>query len=112
MTRDVSTTSPVTELTWNEVDFAGGVVRLSPARSKTKVGRLLPISTPIRLQARRSDRAPVEGGVAHRLPTRRCPRPPLSRLPPNRGSEPHQSRRAERVAMLFTGHKNVALRNL
>ena len=35
----------VTELTWNEVDLAGGVVRLSPTRSKTKVGRLLPIST-------------------------------------------------------------------
>jgi len=35
----------VTELTWNEVDLAGGVVRLSPTCSKTKVGRLLPIST-------------------------------------------------------------------
>ena len=38
----------VTELTWAEVDLPGGVVRLSPARSKTKVGRLLPISTPLR----------------------------------------------------------------
>jgi integrase len=31
-------------LTWDEVDVAGGVIRLSPTRSKTKVGRLLPIS--------------------------------------------------------------------
>jgi integrase len=38
----------VTELTWAEVDLAGGVVRLSPSRSKTRVGRLLPISAPLR----------------------------------------------------------------
>jgi integrase len=38
----------VTELTWDEVDLGGGVVRLAPVRSKTKVGRLLPISTPLR----------------------------------------------------------------
>ena len=47
----------VTELTWNEVDLAGGVVRLSPGRSKTKAGRLLPISTPLRdVLLRRADR--------------------------------------------------------
>jgi integrase len=38
----------VTELSWNEVDLHGGVVRLAPARSKTKVSRVLPISTPLR----------------------------------------------------------------
>ena len=45
-------------LRWDEVDEPGGVVRLSPTRSKTRVGRLLPISPPIeavlsRRQARR-----------------------------------------------------------
>ncbi len=34
-------------LTWEEIDMAGGVIRLSPARSKTLVGRILPISYPI-----------------------------------------------------------------
>jgi integrase len=38
----------VTELTWDEVDLPGRVVRLSPSRSKTKAGRLLPISQPLR----------------------------------------------------------------
>ena len=38
----------VTELTWDEVDLVGGVVRLAPGRSKTRVGRILPISTAIR----------------------------------------------------------------
>ena len=31
-------------LTWEEIDEAGGVIRLSPARSKTLVGRILPPS--------------------------------------------------------------------
>ena len=35
------------DLQWSEVDAAGGVVRLSPERSKTRVGRVLPISAPI-----------------------------------------------------------------
>ena len=34
-------------LTWEEIDEAGGVIRLLPARSKTLVGRILPISQPI-----------------------------------------------------------------
>jgi integrase len=38
----------ITELTWDEVDLRGGVIRLAPTRSKTKVGRLLPISKPLR----------------------------------------------------------------
>ncbi len=51
----------ITRLTWAEVDLAGGVVRLSPERSKTKTGRLLPLSPPLRdvlsrrLAARRLD---------------------------------------------------------
>ena len=37
----------ILELPWREVDAAGGVIRLSPQRSKTRVGRVLPISAPI-----------------------------------------------------------------
>jgi integrase len=53
--------SEITGLTWAEVDLSGGVVRLSPERSKSKEGRLLPLSTPLRevlgrrLAARRLD---------------------------------------------------------
>lgn len=36
-------------LTWDDVDRTGGVIRLSPQRSKTKTGRLLPISAPLSL---------------------------------------------------------------
>jgi integrase len=43
----------ITELTWAEVDMPGGVVRLAPARSKTKVGRVLPISKPLKLVLQR-----------------------------------------------------------
>jgi len=35
-------------LEWREVDLAGGVIRLRPERSKTKAGRLLPLSPPLR----------------------------------------------------------------
>lgn len=38
----------IIELTWAEVDLSGGVVRLNPERSKTKTGRLLPLSRPLR----------------------------------------------------------------
>src|SRR5206468_9741341 len=33
----------ILHLTWDEVDLAGGVIRLSPRRSKTKTGRVPPI---------------------------------------------------------------------
>ena len=36
----------ITGLTWAEVDLAGGAVRLSPERSKTKAARVLPLSPP------------------------------------------------------------------
>ena len=45
-------------LTWDEIDEAGGVIRLSPARSKTLVGRMLPISPPI------ADALKTDGGHA------------------------------------------------
>ena len=55
-------------LTWDEIDEAGGIIRLSPARSKTLVGRMLPISQPIaealaRRWARRDPDSPL---VFHR----------------------------------------------
>ena len=55
-------------LTWDEIDEAGGVIRLSPARSKTLVGRILPISPPIAesLARRRARRDPDSQLVFHR----------------------------------------------
>src|SRR5437762_2655618 len=38
----------VTGLTWDEVDLAGSVIRLDPARAKSKKARLLPLSLPLR----------------------------------------------------------------
>ena len=62
-------------LTWEEIDMAGGVIRLSPARSKTLVGRMLPISQPIAeaLARRRARRDPDSPLVFHRdgIPVRR-----------------------------------------
>ena len=55
-------------LTWDEIDMAGGVIRLAPARSKTLVGRILPISQPIAeaLARRRARRDPDSPLVFHR----------------------------------------------
>ena len=62
-------------LTWDEIDEAGGVIRLSPARSKMLVGRILPISHPIAdaLARRRARRDPDSPLVFHRdgIPVRR-----------------------------------------
>src|SRR5207245_1786864 len=38
----------ILHLTWTDVDLAGGVIRLTARRSKTKAGRVLPISAPLR----------------------------------------------------------------
>ena len=56
------------ELEWRDIDAAGGVVRLSPARSKTRQGRVLPISAPIHqvLTRRRAQRRPEVPRVFHR----------------------------------------------
>ena len=59
-------------LTWREVDLEGGVIRLDPERSKTKLSRVLPLAPPLhdvltrRLTLRRFDTTHVfhwEGGL-------------------------------------------------
>jgi len=53
--------SEITGLTWAEIDLPGGLIRLTPERSKSKEGRRLPLSPPLRgilgrrLAARRLD---------------------------------------------------------
>lgn len=116
----------ITELTWAEVDLDGGVIRLSPQRSKTKVGRLLPVSKPIwdvlerrkkrrlvadRLVFKRDDATVRQWRVAWRQACRKAGVP---------GRFLHDCRRTaarnliragvpERVAMLLTGHKTRAV---
>ena len=113
-------------LTWEEIDEAGGVIRLSPARSKTLVGRMLPISHPIAeaLARRRARRDPDNPLVFHRdgIPVRRwrtawrtaCQAAgvPTRFLHDCRRTAARNLIRAnvpERVAMLLTGHKSRAI---
>ena len=113
-------------LTWDEIDEAGGVIRLSPARSKTLVGRILPISQPIAeaLARRRARRDPDSPLVFHRagIPVRRwrtawrtaCQAAgvPTLFLHDCRRTAARNLIRAnvpERVAMLLTGHKSRAI---
>ena len=113
-------------LTWDEIDEAGGVIRLSPARSKTLVGRILPISQPIAeaLARRRARRDPDSLLVFHRdgIPVRRwrtawrtaCQAAgvPTRFLHDCRRTAARNLIRAnvpERVAMLLTGHKSRAI---
>ena len=113
-------------LTWDEIDEAGGVIRLSPARSKTLVGRILPISQPIAeaLARRRARRDPDSPLVFHRdgIPIRRwrtawrtaCQAAgvPTRFLHDCRRTAARNLIRAsvpERVAMLLTGHKTRAI---
>ena len=113
-------------LTWEEIDRAGGVIRLSPARSKTLVGRILPISPPIAeaLARRRARRDPDSPLVFHRdgIPVRRwrtawrtaCQAAgvPTRFLHDCRRTAARNLIRAnvpERVAMLLTGHKSRAI---
>src|SRR6266567_2962936 len=58
----------ILHLTWEEVDLHGGVIRLSPRRSKTKTGRVLPISPPLQrvLERRRQRRHDNDARVFHR----------------------------------------------
>ena len=73
--RDANRCAPDPGLTWDEIDKAGGVIRLSPARSKTLVGRILPISHPMAeaLARRRARRDPDSPLVFHldSIPVRR-----------------------------------------
>ena len=113
-------------LTWEEIDMAGGVIRLSPGRSKTLVGRILPISPPIAeaLARRRARRDPGSSLVFHRdgIPVRRwrtawrtaCQAAgvPTRFLHDCRRTAARNLIRAnvpERVAMLLTGHKSRAI---
>ena len=83
-------------LTWEEIDEAGGVIRLSPARSKTLVGAGAPHLVPHRRGPGATAGTPRPHQPA-RLPPRRHPRPPLAhgvahRLPGGRGADPLPSR--------------------
>lgn len=116
----------ILELVWDEVDLAGGVIRLSPGRSKTKTGRVLPISPPLRqvLDRRAARRIAGSARVFHRDGvTVRAWRHAL-RNACRRAGVPHRllhdCRRTaarnliragvpERVAMLLTGHKTRAV---
>jgi integrase len=112
----------VTELTWDEVDLPGGVVRLAPVRSKTKTSRVLPLSSPLKgvLARRANKRQPndcrvfARDGVTVRqwkiVWSTACQKAGVP------GRYFHDCRRTaarnlvragvpERVAMLLTGHK-------
>jgi integrase len=109
-------------LTWEEVDLAGGVIRLSPDRSKTRAGRVLPISPPLRqvLERRLKRRSASDPRVFCRdgVPVRewryalrdacRKAKVPHRLLHDCRRTAARNLIRAgvpERVAMILTGHK-------
>ena len=113
-------------LTWDDVDRSGGVIRLTPQRSKTRTGRVLPISAPLglvldRRAARRLDDNPrvfLRDGVAVRVWRHALRDACLRARVPHRLL--HDCRRTaarnlvragvpERVAMLLTGHKTRAV---
>lgn len=116
----------VLDLRWHEVDAPGGVVRLSPQRSKTRVGRVLPISPPIAavLARRRVTRRVGDPRVFHRdavtVRAWRTAWPAACRQARVPGRLLHDCRRTaarnliragvpERVAMVLTGHKTRAI---
>ena len=113
-------------LTWDEVDLKGGVIRLTPRRSKTKAGRVLPISPPLRdvLTRRSRLRRADSPRVFHRdgVPVRvwryalrdacRKAKVPHRLLHDCRRTAARNLIRAgvpERIAMLLTGHKTRAV---
>jgi integrase len=116
----------ILELTWDEVDLKGGVIRLPPRRSKTRTGRVLPISPPLqlvlkrRLRQRQSqdsrvfrrDGVPVrDWRVALRDACRKA-KVPHRLLHDCRRTAARNLIRAgvpERIAMLLTGHKTRAV---
>ena len=116
----------ILELRWSEVDARGGVVRLSPERSKTRVGRVLPISAPIaavlarRLAQRQGDDRLVFGRDAVTVRAWRTAWPEACRRAGVPGRLLHDCRRTaarnlvragvnERVAMQLTGHRSRAI---
>ncbi len=116
----------ILDLRWDEVDDLGGVVRLSPDRSKTRVGRVLPISAPIAavLSRRQARRRPGEPRVFTRDQTTvrawRRAWPAACRQAGVPGRLLHDCRRTaarnlvragvpERVAMVLTGHTTRAI---
>jgi integrase len=116
----------ILHLTWDEIDLTGGVIRLSPRRSKTRTGRVLPISGPLRavLDRRQQRRAPGDTRVFGRdgVPVRQwrtalreaCQKAhvPHRMLHDCRRTAARNLIRAgvpERVAMLLTGHKTRAV---
>jgi integrase len=113
-------------LTWDEVDLNGGVIRLPPQRSKTRTGRVLPISPPLEqvLKRRRRLKAPKDPRVFRRdgVPVRawrsalrdacRKAKVPHRLLHDCRRTAARNLIRAgvpERIAMLLTGHKTRAV---
>jgi integrase len=116
----------ILHLTWAEVDLVGGVIRLSPRRSKTRTGRVLPISAPLRtvLERRQRRRPPGDARVFRRdgVPVRqwrtalrdacRQAHVPHRLLHDCRRTAARNLIRAgvpERIAMLLTGHKTRAV---
>ncbi len=116
----------ILELAWTDVDVAGGVIRLTPRRSKTKTGRVLPISPPLRQVLTRRARLRIAGDsrVFHRdgVPVRvwrtalrdacRKAHVPHRLLHDCRRTAARNLIRAgvpERIAMLLTGHKTRAV---
>jgi integrase len=114
------------ELTWDEVDLKGGVIRLPARRSKTRTGRMLPISGPLRqvLDRRKRARCPGNPRVFRRdgVPVRvwryalrdacRKAKVPHRLLHDCRRTAARNLIRAgvpERIAMLLTGHKTRAV---
>jgi integrase len=111
----------ITELTWEEIDWNGAVIRLNPARSKTDRGRVAPMSVPVRAvlerrKARRDPDSPLVfrlDGVTIREWRKAWPRAcQLAGVP---GRRLHDCRRTaarnlvragvpERVAMMLLGH--------
>src|SRR5262249_60591207 len=111
----------ITELTWAEIDWDGRVIRLDPARSKTRRGRVLPMSPALKtvLERRHELRQPGErlvfgrDGVTVRDWKRAWPRACAAAGVP--GRRLHDCRRTaarnliragvpERVAMTLLGH--------
>lgn len=116
----------ILHLTWEEVDLVGGVIRLTPRRSKTRTGRVLPISAPLRrvLTRRLRRRTKQDARVFQRdgVPVRvwrtalrdacRKAKVPHRLLHDCRRTAARNLIRAgvpERVAMLLTGHKTRAV---